>query len=457
MSPDRMEKSPKKMEVFGWGIYDFANTIYSMNIITMYFAQWVIVDNQKEDIWYSISYALSMLLVALIMPVMGAISDSSGRRKPYLLMLTLGCVVGTFFIGVISNNVAQVDLRVYLALIFFVITNFCYEGGLVFYNSLLPKVSTPQNIGKVSGLGVALGYTGAIVGLLLVKPFVEGNLFGMKLPLVSGPGREKAFIPTAIFFVFFSLPIFLWVKEKMQPTSVRIKTGVKQAFKRVWEGLTKTKKYPGVVRFLIADYFFEDAIATVIIFMAVYAQLVMGMGDEVKVWFFIISTTSAVVGSFLSGILTDLIGPKKTLFFVVIGWIISLSIVMFTSDQTIFWIIGSCVGIFLGSTWTASRPLLTSLVPKDMVGEFFGLYSLSGRAAAIIGPLLWGGAVLYFKKDNFLVKKALFFLESTGMRFTPEVLNTIQYRFAVGVLVLVMILGLIIFIKVPDKFKRKRV
>jgi UMF1 family MFS transporter len=450
-----MEKNQRKLEVYSWGIYDFANTIYSMNIVTMYFAQWVIVDNHKEDIWYSISYALSMLLVALIMPVLGAISDAFGKRKPFLLALTLGCVAGTFFIGVVSNNVAQVNLRVYLALILFVVTNFSYEGGLVFYNSLLPQVSTPKNIGKISGLGVALGYVGAIAGLLLVKPFVEGNLFGLRLPFVSGAGREKAFIPTALFFLLFSLPLFLWVKERIEPRADQLRTGVKNAFKRVWEGLTQTKKYPGVLRFLIADYFFEDAIATVIIFMAVYAQVVMGMGDEVKIWFFIVSTTSAVAGSFLSGIFTDWIGPKKTLLFVVMGWIISLSVVMFTFNQTIFWIIGSCIGIFLGSTWTTSRPLLTSLVPKEMVGQFFGLYSLSGRAAAIIGPLLWGGAVLYFKKDNFLVKKILVFLESIGVTFSVEALKTIQYRFAVCVLILVMILGFIIFIKVPDRFKRK--
>jgi UMF1 family MFS transporter len=302
-----------------------------------------------------------------------------------------------------------------------------------------------------------MGYMGAIVGLLLVKPFVEGNLFGLKLPLVSGPGREKAFIPTALFFLFFSLPVFLWVKERIESRADRLKTGVKQAFKRVWEGLTQTKKYPGVLRFLIADYFFEDAIATVIIFMAVYAQVVMGMGDEVKIWFFILSTTSAVAGSFLAGIFTDWIGPKKTLFFVVSGWIVSLTVVMFTFNLTIFWIIGSFIGIFLGSTWTASRPLLTSLVPKEMVGEFFGLYSLSGRAAAIIGPLLWGGTVLYFKKDNFLVRKVLSSLESAGMSFSPEVLDTIQYRFAVGVLILMMVLGLIMFVKVPDKFKKSLV
>jgi len=439
-----------KTEVFGWALYDFANTIFSMNIITMYFAQWVIVDNKREDIWYSLAYALSMLLVALTMPVLGAISDGTGKRKPFLLTLTLGCVVGTFLMGIVSNNVYSLDLRVLLALVLFVFANFFFEGGLVFYNALLPEVSNNQNIGKVSGLGVALGYLGAIAGLLMVKPFVEGNFFGFSL---STGGREKAFIPTAIFFLIFSLPLFIFVKEQVKVKSEKFKVNLRDAFKKVWDGIVHTKKYPGVLRFLIADYFFEDAIATVIIFMAVYAQVVMKMGDEVKIWFFIVSTTSAVVGSFICGYITDLFGPKKTLFFVVSGWILSLGAVMFTSNPTYFWILGSFIGIFLGSTWTSARPLLISLAPKEMLGEYFGLYSLSGRAAAIIGPLLWGGSVLYFKKENFLVQKILSLLGFLKIDFSDDVLNTIQYRFGIGVLILLMLIGLLIFIKVPDRFK----
>jgi len=177
------------------------------------------------------------------------------------------------------------------------------------------------------------------------------------------------------------------------------------------------------------------------------------MGDEIKIWFFIVSTTSAVIGSFICGYITDLVGPKKTLFFVVSGWILSLSAVMFTSNPTFFWVMGSFIGIFLGSTWTSARPLLTSLAPKEMLGEFFGLYSLSGRAAAIIGPLLWGGSVLYFKKGNFLVQKILSLLGFLKIDFSDEVLSTIQYRFGIGVLILLMLIGLLIFIKVPDRFK----
>jgi UMF1 family MFS transporter len=444
-----------KLSTASWALYDFANTIFSMNIVTMYFAQWIIVDNKKEDIYYSTSYALSMFLVAVTMPLLGAISDAKGKRKPFLLTLTLSCIFSTILIGVISNNVGGMDSRVFLALAFFVIANFCYEGGLVFYNALLPDVSTKANIGKVSGLGVSLGYVGAIVGLLLVKPFVEGSLFGVKVPFSDGGGREKAFIPTALFFLLFSIPTFLWVKERATGGLNEKKVRIKAAFLRLWEGISNTQKYPGVLRFLIANFFVADAIATVSIFMAVYAQLVMGLPDSVKIWFFIVSTTSAVIGSFLCGYVTDFVGPKKTLFFVIIGWILSLSVVIFISDTTVFWIMGSLVGIFLGSTWTASRPLLTSLAPKEVLGQFFGLYSLSGKAAAILGPVIWGLVILYFKADKAIVQNVISFLRNLGVVLSDQVLSTIQYRFAVGALVLMMIVGLIIFVKVPDRFKKE--
>ena len=405
-----------------------------------------------EDIYYSISYAASMLLVAITMPALGAISDAKGKRLPFLLVLTSGCILTTFVLGITSNVVTEVATKVFLALVLFAFANYCYEGGLVFYNALLPEVSTPKTIGKISGWGVALGYVGAISGLLLVKPFVDGHIFGLQLPFTQG-GRQNAFIPTALFFLLFSLPIFLWVKEKMPQIPEKIK--IREAFRRVWEGISNTKKFPGVLKFLLAFYFFADAIATVSIFMAVYAQVVMGFPDSVKIWFFIVATTFAVIGSLLCGYVTDLIGPKKTLVIVVLGWILCLSVVMFTANKTLFWIMGPLIGICMGSTWTASRPLLTGLVPKGALGQFFGLYALSGKVAAVAGPLLWGAAVLYFKADNPIVQNVVSLLRGFGFTFSHQVILTIQYRFAIGILILMMVTGFIILLKVPDRFERK--
>jgi len=444
--------SQNKKAVFGWATYDFANTIFSMNIVTMYFAQWLVVDNKIEDVYYGVTYAVSMLLVAITMPALGAISDAKGKRLPFLLILTSGCILTTFVLGITSNAVTGVATKVFLALILFAFANYCFEGGLVFYNALLLEVSTPKSIGKVSGWGVALGYVGAIVGLLLVKPFVDGHIFGLKLSFSQG-GRQDAFIPTALFFLLFSLPIFLWVKEKVPQIPEKIK--IREAFKRMWEGIVNTKKFPGVLKFLLAYYFFSDAIATITIFMAVYAQVVMGFPDSVKIWFFIVATTFAVIGSFLCGYVTDWIGPKKTLVFVVLGWILCLLVVMFTADKTVFWIMGPLIGICLGSTWTASRPLLTGLVPKETLGQFFGLYALSGKVAAVAGPLLWGVAVFYFKADNPVVQNMVSLLKSFGFTFSSQGILTIQYRFAIGILILMMMVGLIILLKVPDRFEKK--
>ena len=431
-------------EIWGWAIYDFANTIFSMNILTLYFAGWVILDHGLEDIWYSVTFSASMLLVALTMPVLGAISDAHGTKKKNLLILTVGCVLATFLIGVIARLPISIKLEITLALLVFAVANYCFEGGLVFYNALLPQVSHHRKMGQISGLGVGLGYLGAIVGMFLVLPFVQG-----KIPFFHSTGKEQAFMPTAVLFLLFALPTFLWVKSDRLNTSHRVK--IKAAFKSVWTDLANTKKYPGVLRFLISDFLFEDAIATVILFMAVYTQAVMGFGEGEKTILFAISTTSAALGSLGCGWVTDRLGPKRILSLAVWGWIVTLLLVSVTSQRWLFWILGSLTGIFLGSTWTASRPLMASLVPKDKLGQFFGLYSLSGRAAAIIGPLLWGLVVLYCKQDFFVVKKIIQALESLGMALSPTTLQTIQYRLAVMALAVLMLVGWFLYRKVPDK------
>jgi MFS-type transporter involved in bile tolerance (Atg22 family) len=128
---------------------------------------------------------------------------------------------------------------------------------------------------------------------------------------------------------------------------------------------------------------------------------------------------------------------------------------MFSANSIVFWIAGPFIGICLGSTWTASRPLLAGLVPKETLGQFFGLYSLSGKVAAVIGPLLWGLVVLYFKADNPVVGKLILLFSSFGLTFSSQVIASIQYRFAVAILVLMMMIGLVILLKVPDRFKEK--
>ncbi|KAA3632531.1 MAG: MFS transporter [Calditrichaeota bacterium] len=226
------------------------------------------------------------------------------------------------------------------------------------------------------------------------------------------------------------------------------KVTLKDGYKDVWEGISQTKKYPGVLRFLIADYFFEDAVTTVILNIGIYCSIVIGLAEAEITNFLIISTLSAVIGSFIIGKIAQYWSLKYLLQVIILGWITALTIFLFT-DQIIFvWILGSVVGILLGGLWTTSRPMLGELVPKDQLGRFFGLFSLSGRAAAVVGPLVWTTVVYLFSPHRLL-----------GLT-TAELLNVpankvaaIPYKAGILSLILMMIVGLYIFRKVPHTQK----
>jgi MFS-type transporter involved in bile tolerance (Atg22 family) len=486
------------LPAFSWILYDFANTIYSMNVVTMYFSLWITVNLAREDIWVGASNSISMALVAVSLPVLGAIADFRVRRKAFLWWFTFTCAAATAAIGIIGHLLREGTLQVLLASVLFVIANYAYQGGLAFYNALLPSVATRETMGRISGYGVGAGYLGAIVGLLLVMPFVQGEISFLHLQFPSlqgkwvtvgslpegtssyvdtdtqpnanyryrivtiapsgdtlyqaasskdtvivsggtlqravvinvpeyasgqsghgvllqrqesGWGRVGSFIPTGLLFLLFALPIFLFVREQAENGRKPL-PGTRQIFQDVWESLSNTRKYPGVLRFLIAKFFYEEGIQTAIIFMAVYAVKVMGFPNEVIIPFFMLTTTAAAAGSVLFGWFTDRFGPKPTLQFVIGSWVVCLSAVVLVNEKIWFWILGSLIGIFMGSTWTSARPLFIRLVPEEKLAEFFGLYALSGKAAAIVGPLIWSlvVAILAPYGDQFRYRGAVFSL-----------------------------------------------
>ncbi len=424
----------KKSEInisatLSWILYDLANTIYSMNIVTMYFPTWIMIDLALSDFYVSFANSFSMILVALTLPILGEISDRYHKKMPFLITFTLVCISFTAFIGVSGYALNDIAIKVSVAILFYTIANYAYQGGLVFYNALLPNVCSKRSIGRVSGYGVAIGYFGSIIGLTLVLPLVEGTLFGIDLPFIEKGGSIASFIPSAALFLIFAIPAFLFIKEQppVDPPK-KFQLDIKISFRKIWDGISNTRKYPGVTRFLVAKFFYEDAIQTVILFMAIYAQKVMGFSKTDTTTFFIAVIPSAIVGSTIFGIVTDHLGPKKTLSLVLIGWIASLSLLICTKNTLTFWIIGALVGIFMGSTWTSARPLLISLVPQNMLGEFFGLYSLSGKLAAIVGPIIW--AVVVYAFDSY------------GVVF--------KYKAAIGALTIMIIIGLVILQKVPN-------
>ncbi len=424
---------PRTSSTVSWILYDFANTAYSMNVVSLYFPVWIINELGQSDMKVSLVNSISMLLVAITMPVLGDWSDRKRKKLLSLFVFTLLCIAGTFTIGLLGQNISSLSILIPLALVLYVISNYSYQGGLVFYNALMPAVSTPKTIGRISGYGVAIGYLGSAAGLLVGGLFVDGSKFGLTIPGVDAGGTVAAFVPTAVLFLIFAVPVFLFVREPKLDISDR-HWSLKSSYNKVWDSLVSTKKHPGLLRFLVAKFLYEDSIHTIIIFMGVYTQAVMGFSSEETNNFFVIVIPAAVLGSVLCGILTDHYGPKKTLLGVVIAWVISLSLIIITMDRTVFWILGGAVGVLLGSTWTAARPLLITLVPEESIGEFFGLYALSGKAAAIIGPLLWSTVTMSLASHGSIIK----------------------YKAAIGALTLTMIAGLVVLWRVPDFHKQRK-
>ncbi len=430
-----------RKEVIGWSLYDFANTIYSMNIVSLYLKRYIVEDLGYDDRWFDIPFSFSMLLAALILPALGAISDHSTRKRIFLLLFTITCCIA---VGIMQFVPSDMILG---TIVLFIIANFAYEAGQPFYNSLLYSVERGKKARFVSGIGVALGYVGSIVGMLLVLPFVSGLKIDALRFSMGGGGKTASFLPTAILFALFSIPLFLWVKEKKSTTQKSI--SFINSYWEVWEGIKDTKKYRGVLRFLVADYFVEDAVTTVILNIGLYCSVVLLLSDQQITSFLILSTVSAVGGSFLIGKIAENWSLKKLLELIMTGWVVALILFVVTDNMTVIWILGSVIGILLGGLWTTTRPMLAELVPKVELGKFFGLFALSGRAAAIVGPLVWTLAVYLFQTDRPLG------------RFTASLLNVdsasyakLPYKMSVLSLTVMMLIGLWIFRKLPETEKK---
>lgn len=449
-------------ERWSWALYDFSNTIFSMNIATLFFAVWLVHDVGASNTMAAIATSISSLLVVLSIPVFGAISDATQRRKPWVVGFTLIAVVMTAAMGVVGQTMVPLigesvrdpevssyvlaGFPAFVILSAFIIANWAYQGAMPFYNSMMFELAPPAEVGRLSGIGTALGYVGAIVGVLLVSPFFNGALpvlgalsdgatsfLRTVFPFTSHAGRVSTFVPTAILFLIFSLPLFIFCRDhnaRQGKKSIRLR----EAFHGVAETLRDSKRYPGALRFLIASFLYQDAIGTIIGYMALYAVMAMGFEKGQDVTLFVVLTIPAAIGSYFIGKLVDRIGPKRTLVFVIASWVVLLIAMIAAPSRAAFWGIGAAIGLIFGGVATSERPLLLTLIPEAETARFFSLMVLSARAAAIAGPLIWGITV-----DGLL----------------PAFGTGVAYRAAVATVTVSMLLSLILLWKVPDKWRQQ--
>jgi UMF1 family MFS transporter len=282
---------------------------------------------------------------------------------------------------------------------------------------MLPNVARRSSVGIVSGYGVSLGYLGSIVGLLIVQPFVTNG------------GRSAAFLPTGILFLIFAIPCFLFVKDANQNI---FPVNIGKAFITLKKTITNTSDNKILLNFFVVHFLVLDVVNTIIAFMSVYANKVIGLDDKQITSFLMFSTVFAMLGSLLTGWLVKHKGTTFSYWIVLWFWITSLFLIIVSSGETLFWVAGSLAGLGIGGVWVVSRTIIVELSPSEKIGEFFGLYSLTGKVASIIGPLLWGGTV--------------WALQDT---------QTLKYRAAVGILFLITVIAAFLFNNLQKSFSQK--
>jgi len=373
----------EKGRVFVWSLFDFANTSFSVIIVTVIYSKYFSnhVTGGQKWIW-GLAVSLSMIMAALLSPPLGAVADISRNRKRFLLLFTLLSVVCTSLMFFIQEG------DILAGFILFVFANIGFESGLVFYDAFLPNLTAKKNYGRVSGYGFAMGYLGALAVLLIVM---------ILLPESTSPDYyfyiRFSFIIAAAFFLFFSAPLFIFLKEPQIKEPVKkelLRIGIKKSFNS-FRAIFFQKDYPSMKMFLTSFFLYNDAIITIIAFASIFAANILKMTDQQIIIFFVIVQSTAVLGSFIFGIISDHIGPKKTITITLIIWIVVIIGAFFVSTISEFYIVGLLAGMSIGSSQSCSRSLMALITPKDREAEFFGFYDgLFGKSSAVVGPFIYG-------------------------------------------------------------------
>jgi len=365
--------------VFSWALYDFANTAFSALFVTFFFPFYIKVFLGGDEFQIGLVMGVSMFLVGLLVPILGTWSDITGKRVKIIFVFTLLCVFATAATGFLSLE---------LALLAGMIANFSYHACLVVYNAVLPHIVSQKRIGKVSGFGVALGYLGTLVSLVMV--FFILITYGWE----TKTGISLIFPATALFFFVFALPFFYYVKDE------------KVVHKPFWKGLRYTldelrvtiqrlTKFKGVIPFLLSSFSYSNGITAAIIFLYLYARQESGLSVSSFMILYAIFSVAAAAGAFGAGRLVDRIGSRKVLMMAGVAWIIVVGLLFELTSYWTFLIAGILGGAAMGSVWTANRPMIVSLVPKKKIGEFFGFDELGDKFSGVIGPILFGWLVVW--------------------------------------------------------------
>ena len=371
-------------EVWGWMMFDFANSGYTTVVITAVFNAYFVAVVAEKAVWATFAWtaalSVSYVLIMVTGPIIGAYADAHAAKKRLLLATTVGCVAGTAALAFVGPG------ELALGIVLLIVSNYFFGTGENLAAAFLPELARGRALGKVSGWGWALGYIGGLLSLGLSLAYVMH---------AQAQGQSSAeFVPvsmliTAALFAVAATPTFLFLRERAVPQNLS-GGAYARALSRTWQTVRQAAHYQDLFRFLVCIVFYQAGVQAVITLAAIYSEQAMQFSTQQTIMLILVVNLTASVGAFAFGQVQDRLGHIRTLALTLLGWCLTVVLAWMATTPGLFWLAANLAGICLGASQSAGRALVGYLSPADRRAEFFGLWGLAVKLSSILGPLTYG-------------------------------------------------------------------
>ncbi len=385
-STDALNPGVRKREVFGWAMFDFANSGYTTVVITAVFAAYFVGAVAGGTAWatfaWTLALSISHLIVMFTVPAMGAWADRRAAKKRLLMMTAAGCVLSTAALGLVTPG------AVVLGMALIIVSNVFFAWGESFIAAFLPELARPEAMGRVSGWGWSLGYVGGMFALGLCLAYVLW---------AQAQGRPAAdFVPvtmwiTAAVFALAALFTFTLLRERAQPVAAPAgASGWRESLRQLRRTFQQARRYQDFMWLLACVAAYQGGVAVAITLAAIYAEQVIGFVQQETMVLIFVLNIAAALGALAFGYWQDRLGHKLALGITLVGWVATCIIAAITTTKGGFWYAAAIAGVCMGSSQSSGRAMAGMLAPPAQLAEFFGLWTFATRVASILGPLSYG-------------------------------------------------------------------
>ena len=394
-------KEKNSKEIISWSFYDFANQPYTTLIITFiysaFFVNYIAPNETNGTFLWANAISITAICVGILSPILGAFADSGGYRKFFLIFFTILCSIFTALLYIPDSG------DVFLALVLVILSNIAYELGTVFSNSYLIDLSNNKNVGRISGTAWGFGFVGGLIALFCALTFFDVNI----------PNDIKLInIFVAIWFLFFSLPAFFFLKDRKKEKLLM--SNVILSFKSLKITFKEIYKYKKILNFLIARLFYNDGLITIFALGGIYAVGSLDFSMREVLILGVVLNIFAAIGSFTFGYIEDKIGVKNviniSLLILIFATLLAFIAPWTNFPKEIFWLAGVLLGTMIGPNQSCSRSFLSQIIPIEKKNEFFGFFALTGKATSFLGPLLFGIITTLHSQQFALLSVVVFFI-----------------------------------------------